>query len=113
MATADECKVALASLLGRISELSPEDRAAYVVERSLSCRVPDLGASFMTQLGPDGVGPIEQGVDGESAQVRFTINSDDLLTVAERPEAFAKLWLTGRVKVHGSIFDLLRLRKFL
>jgi predicted lipid carrier protein YhbT len=114
MATAEECRQALERLTGQIQEMDPADRAAYLVDRVISCTVSDLGITFMTRLGPDGASPVTvaNGSDGP-AQVRFTTKSDDLLALAEDPGSIGRAWLTGRLKVQASIFDLLRLRKVL
>ena len=50
MATAEECRAALETLTGRISELDAERRSAYLADRTLSCRVPDLGVTFVTRI---------------------------------------------------------------
>ena len=114
MATAEECRKALENLMGRLSEMSPEDRAAHLVDRAISCKVSDLGVTFLTRLGPDGAGPVTEAADGEPpAQVRFTMKSDDLLAIADKPESIPRAWLTGRLKIEASVFDLLRLRKLL
>jgi hypothetical protein len=114
MATAEECRKALETLLGRIGEMDPADRAANFPERTMSCRVPDLGLLFVTRIGPDGAAPVEEAAPGSPpAQVRFTANSDDLVAIAGDPASFARAWLTGRLKVEANVFDLLRLRKFL
>ena len=114
MATADECRKALDALLGRINELDPAQRAANFPERTMSCRVPDLGLLFVTRIGPDGAQPVEEAApDSPPAQVRFTANSDELVSIAGDPGSFSRAWLTGRLKVQASVFDLLRLRKFL
>lgn len=113
MATAGECRKALETLLGRIAEMDPADRAANFPERTVSCRVPDLGLLFVTRLGPDGAGPVEEAAPGTPpAQVRFTANSDDLVSIAGDPASFARAWLSGRLRVEGNVLDLLRLRKF-
>ena len=114
MATAEECRQALESLTGRILEMDPADRAAYLVDRVISCTVSDLGVTFLTRLGPDGASPVTvaNGSDGQ-AQVKFTTKSDDLLALAENPGSIGRAWLTGRLKVEASIFDILRLRKAL
>ena len=52
------------------------------------------------------------GSDPE-AQVKFTTKSDDLVALAENPTSIGKAWITGRLKVEASIFDILRLRKAL
>ena len=119
MATAEECRKALESLLGRITAMDPVDRAANFPERTMSCRVPDLGLVFATRIGPRGMDPVEMDPVEEAApgsppaQVRFTANSDDLVSIAGDPASFARAWLTGKLKVEANIFDLLRLRKFL
>jgi hypothetical protein len=114
MATADECRKALESLLGRIADMDPAERAANFPERTLSARVPDLGVLFATRIGPHGVDPVEEAPpDSPAAQVRFTANSDDLVSIAADPASFARAWLTGKLKVEANVFDLLRLRKFL
>jgi len=114
MATAEECRQALESLTAQLSEMDPADRAAYLVDRSVSCTVEDLGITFLTHLGPDGAGPVTvaNGSDGQ-AQVRFTTKSDDLIAIADDPGSIGRAWLTGRLKVQASIPDLLRLRKLL
>jgi hypothetical protein len=114
MATAEDCRKALETLLGRIANMNPADRAANFPERTVSARVPDLGLLFVSRLGPDGADPIEEAQPGSKpAQVRFTAKSDDLVWIAEDPARFARAWLTGKLKVEASFFDLLQLRKFL
>jgi predicted lipid carrier protein YhbT len=114
VATAEECRQALDSLTARILELSPENRAAHLVDRQVSCHVNDLGVTFVTRLGPEGAEPVRQanGSDGR-AQIRMSSNSDDLLRLAADPGTFPRAWLTGRIKVEASLPDLLRLRKLL
>ena len=114
MATAEECRKALEGLIARISNMSSEDRAAFLADRTLSCEIPDLGVTFLTRLSPDGADPVrEAGPEDAAAQVRFVANSDVVVSIADDPGSFARAWMTGRLKVHGNVFDLLRLRKLL
>jgi predicted lipid carrier protein YhbT len=114
MATAQQCRTALESLTARLTQLDENDRAAHLTDRSLSCRVPDLGITFVTRLRTDGADPITEAADGaDRAQVRFTAKSDDVVAIAADPGSFARAWLGGRLKVEGSIMDLLRLRKLM
>ena len=114
MATVDECRAALARLTGRLAEMDESKRRAYLTDRTLSCRVPDLGVTFATKLGPDGADPIVEAHDGfPAAQIRFAANSDDVLAIAEDPGTFVRAWMAGRLKVEGNIFDLLHLRKLI
>ena len=86
MATAEECRTALESLTGRIATMDAKDREAHLVDRTLSCRVPDLGLTFVTRLGPDGAEPIKVAGNGTpQAQVRFTANSDTVIAISDDP----------------------------
>ena len=113
MATAEECRQALEDLTGRIAEMDPEDRQAHLVDRVISCKVSDLGVTFVTRLGPDGATPVREANGSEAVQVRFTAKSDDLIAIADDPGSIGRAWLSGRLKVEASIWDLLRLRKVL
>jgi predicted lipid carrier protein YhbT len=114
MATAEQCRQALESLTSRLAGLDPVQREAHLADRIISCRVPDLGITFETHLGTDGASPVRElnGSDGR-AQVRFTAKSDDLVAIAADPGSFARAWLSGRLKVEASIWDVLRLRKLM
>jgi len=114
MATAEQCRSALESLTARIADMDAKDRAAHLVDRTLSCRVPDLGVTFVTRLGRDGAEPVKQLEDGSAqAQVRFTADSDTVVAIANDPGSFMRAWVTGKLKVQGSIFDLLHLRRLM
>lgn len=114
MATAEECRLALESLTGQIADMDPADREAYLVERLISCKISDLGVTFVTKLSPHGASPVREANGSEPpAQVRFTAKSDDLVTIAGDPASIGRAWLTGRLKVEASIWDILRLRKVL
>lgn len=94
--------------------MHPDDRAAHLVDRTLSCEIPDLGVVFVTRLGPDGAEPVrEAGDEDMPAQVRFVANSNVVVSIGDDPGSFARAWLSGRLKVHANFFDLLRLRKLL
>ena len=114
MATAEECRKALEGLTARISDMDPAQRAANLAERTLSCEIPDLGVTFVTRLGPDGADPVREAGEGDKpAQVRFIANSDVVVSISDDPGSFARAWVTGRLKVQGNVFDLLRLRKLM
>jgi hypothetical protein len=114
MATADECRVALESLTGRLSEMDEQVRQAKLIDRTLSCRVSDLGVMYLTRLGPHGADPVKEAGDrSPTAQIRFTAKSDDVVAIAKDPGSFARAWLSGRLKVEGSFLDLLHLRRLL
>ena len=114
MATGEECREALEGLVARISQMRPEDRAAHLADRTLSCKVTDLGMTFRTRLGPQGADLVRAATAADgTAQIRFTAKSDDVVAIAADPGSFARAWLTGRLKVEGNLLDLLRLRKLM
>ena len=106
--------MALESLTGRIAELDADVRQAKLIDRSLSLRVPDLGVTYLTRLGPHGADPIKEAEPGSRpAQIRFTAKSDDVVAIAKDPGSFARAWFSGRLKVEGNVLDLLHLRRLL
>ena len=60
MATAEECRKALESLTARIEDMNQEDREAHLAERTLSCKVSDLGITFVTRLGAQGAESVRE-----------------------------------------------------
>jgi hypothetical protein len=114
MATAEECRKALESLTARIADMDAKDRAAHLVDRTLSCRIPDLGLTYVTRLGPHGAEPLTLAANGAApAQVRFIADSDTVVAISADPGSFMRAWLSGKLKVQGSIFDLLHLRRLM
>jgi predicted lipid carrier protein YhbT len=114
MATAEECQAALESLIGRIAAMDAKAREAHLLERTLSCRVTDLGVTFLTRLGPHGADEIRVVNNGSPpAQVRFTADSDTVVAIAADPGTFMRAWISGKLKVQGSVLDLLHLRRLL
>lgn len=114
MATAEECRTALEGLIGRIAEMDAKDRSAHLLDRTLSCRVPDLGVTYVTRIGSQGADAVTVAADGaKPAQVRFTADSDAVVAIAADPRSFLRAWVSGKLKVQGSVLDLLHLRRLM
>ncbi|MEV0399296.1 SCP2 sterol-binding domain-containing protein [Actinoallomurus sp. NPDC050550] len=113
MATAQEARLALERIATRLTEVDADELARHVVERTISCRVPDLGLIFLTRIHGDGLDDFQLVDDADRAQVRLTVKSDDLVALADDELHVAKAWATGRLKIEASLGDLLRLRKIL
>lgn len=114
MASAEECREALQTLSGRLTEMSPADRASYFGKRSMSCHVTDLGVTFVTRFTDNGADPVtEAKPDDPPADIRLTAKSDDVVSLSATPANIARMWIAGRVQVHASMRDLLALRKLL
>ena len=112
MATIDECMTALRSVLGPIAS----SKAAEGLDRSLSCRLPDLEQVLLGRLSAGAVRDLHAVPDGPSvpkADIRLTMTSDDLLALTRGDLSFAKAWSSGRLKLDAGIRDILRLRSLL
>ncbi|HEX5190290.1 MAG TPA: hypothetical protein VFW16_12145 [Streptosporangiaceae bacterium] len=106
--------MALEGLTGRITEMDERVRQAKLIDRTLSCRVSDLGVTYLTRLGPHGADSVKEAEPGSPmAQIRFTAKSDDVVAISKDPGSFARAWLSGKLKVEGSFLDLLHLRRLL
>jgi predicted lipid carrier protein YhbT len=115
MATVEECQVALHTLARQFDEVDEETRARHVVERTISCHVRDLDVTFYSRIHHDGLDPFEFAppIDGRPADVRLTVDSDDLISLVDGELDMAKAFLGGRIKIEASFGDLLRLRRLL
>jgi len=113
MSSAEECRLALQKLAGRLSELSPAERDRYFGNRTISVTIPDLNLTYVSVLG-SGDDPVRQAAPGDPpADIRMTAKSDEVVALAEQPMNIARAWVTGRIKIEASVKDLLRLRRLL
>jgi SCP-2 sterol transfer family protein len=107
VATVDQCEDALHRLAGQLS--SSDSSGSPKFDRSLSCRVPDLGVVFAGLLKGGELLDIAR-TESPSAQIRLTINSDDLLSLVDGGLKVPTAWATGRLKIQASMMDMLRLK---
>src|SRR5450631_4691907 len=113
MASPDECKAAIAQLAARLA--GPGDRRADGLDRSVSAQVTDLGYTFRGHLHDGVLDDITSSAsaDESPAAIRLVLTSDDLVALAAGDLSLGSAWLSGRVKVHASFADLLRLRSMI
>ena len=111
MTSAEECRLALQKLAGRLSELSPAERDQYFGNRTISVAISDLNVTYVSVLGA-GNDPVREAAPGDPpADIRITAKSDEVISLAEQPMNIARAWMTGRVKIEASMKDLFRLRR--
>ncbi|MCU1599895.1 MAG: hypothetical protein JWO22_604 [Frankiales bacterium] len=108
MATEAECDTALRSLVDMLAQVPTEVRARYVLDRSVSVKVYDLGVTWSGRLCEDGIVGLTTGDDAK-AQVRLSVSSDDLIALVEGRQAVPSALATGKVRVQASPLDMLRL----
>jgi hypothetical protein len=113
MATEEECRAALDRIVERLGEVEPEQFKEHVVDRTVSCRVTDLGLILRSRIHEGGLDPFTAGGDWQSGQVRIAVSSDDLVALSKDELNAARAWATGRLRIEANIFDLFRLRRLL
>jgi hypothetical protein len=112
VATMDECLTALKRILGDLAA----NPAAAGLDRSLSCRLTDLGEVVLGRLNSGAVRDLTVVPDGPTvpkADIRLTMTSDDLVALTDGRLSFAPAWASGRLKFEAGLRDLLRLRSLL
>ena len=112
MATMEQCMKALQGILGDLAA----NPAAEGLDRSLSCRLTDLDEVVVGRLSSGAVRDLHvlpHGPAVPKADIRLTMNSDDLVALTDGGLSFGPAWATGRVKLEAGLRDVLRLRKLL
>lgn len=112
MASRSEVDAAVRSVIERFAAVDPEIRRRLIVERTVSCHVVDLGVTWSGRLCPEGLCDVTTQ-DGERAQVRLQMSSDDLVALTEGRLLVPAAWASGRLRVEAGVLDLLKLRALL
>ena len=112
MASEQECDEAFHALAALLAALDPDLRAKYVVTRTISCKVSDLGLVWSGRLCDDGLVDITNAEEPK-AQIRCAVNSDDLLLLVAGKQNIPSAWATGRLRIQAGPRDMLRLTSML
>jgi hypothetical protein len=112
VATLDECMTALEGFVRKLATAP----AARDLDRSVSCRLTDLGQVVAGRLARGSVHDmtaLPEDPSAPKADIRLTMSSDDLLALTSGQLSFAPAWASGRVKLEAGLRDMLRLRSLL
>ncbi|KJE20659.1 Alkyl sulfatase C-terminal [Frankia torreyi] len=112
MADRSQCETAFRSIADRLDRLAAEGRPPRTPDRTIVCRIPDLGTAFSGELRDGCLRDLGEG-HRDDAQITLTVNSDDLIAVTEGRLSVLSAWTSGRLKVDASVRDLLRVRSLL
>jgi hypothetical protein len=111
MATVDECRTALQEAAERLLA-HPEAARQANLDRSIVCHIRDLDVSFHGRLTQGRIEGLREG-DDPKADIRLVLASDDLLALVAGELNVAKAWASGRLSIHASFRDLLKLRSLI
>jgi putative sterol carrier protein len=111
MAGVDETRQALHDLAARL-DASADTRGKLDFDRSLACRISDLGTAFNARLTGGRLVDIADG-DNPKAKIALTSSSDDLIALVCGDLDVTKAIASRRVSISANPFDLLKLRKLL
>ena len=111
MASVDECRQALHDLAARL-ETNAETRGKLDFDRTLACRVPDLGAAFHARLTDGRLVDIADG-DDPKAKIALIADSDNLIALVQGRLDVTRAVTARQVSIKANPFDLLKLRKLL
>jgi hypothetical protein len=109
MATVDECRSALHGLAAKLAA-NADAQGKLDLERTLACRVPDLGAAFHGRLSGGRLLDIADG-DDPKARIALTAQSDDLVALLSGKLDVTRAIAARQISVKANPFDLLKLRK--
>jgi hypothetical protein len=114
MATEEATLKAMDLIATRLAKVDPDEFAKRVLDRTISCRVPDLGKTYYTRIHAGGLDPFSvPNGDVKRAQIRLTVASDDVVALANDEISVMRAWTSGRLKIDASFTDLIQLRRIL
>ncbi|MEV1290571.1 SCP2 sterol-binding domain-containing protein [Micromonospora sp. NPDC049679] len=112
MASVDECRQALQDLAARLAANAAELRDKVNIDRTLACRVTDLGTAFHGRLVKGELLDLADG-DDPKAKIALTTTSDDLVALVRGELDVARALAARRISISANPFDLLKLRNLL
>lgn len=111
MASVDECRQALQDLAARLDRhRATQDRID--LDRTLACRITDLGTAFHGRLEGGRLVDLSDG-DDPKAKIALSASSDDLVSLVHGRLNIMQAVGSRRVSIKANPFDLMKLRKLL
>jgi len=98
-------------LAGRLAA-NTEAQGRLDLERTVACRLTDLGAAFNGRLAGGLLVDITDG-DNPNAKIALSLKSDDFLALVRGDLDITRALAGGKMRIKANPFDLLKLRKML
>ena len=106
----DEVEALLGELAERFAAIDPDLRRTMLpTRRTLELAVSDLGVRYHATLLHGELQALTQGAL-DRPDVRVTVDSADLASLADGTLRLGEAYAGGRIRVEASMMDLLRLR---
>jgi hypothetical protein len=112
MASVDECRQALHELAARMDANAETVRKRVDLDRTLACRITDLGVAFHGRLTGGRLVDLADG-DDPKAKIALSTTSDDLIRLVRGELDIPRALATRQISISANPFDLLKLRKLL
>lgn len=116
MATREQIEAKLRQLIGRLDAADERVRQNLVKAvpspRVVQMDVPDLDASYWTELASGELGELHTGAAAKP-DIRITADSEDLVAMIDGTKNLFSSYLAGRIRVQASVSDMLALRRLL
>ena len=111
MASVDECRQALQDLAARLDRHA-DMQERIDLDRTLACRITDLGTAFHGRLAGGRLVDLADG-DDPKAKIALSTGSDDLVALVHGQLDITRALASRRVSIKANPFDLMKLRKLL
>ncbi|MEO3748629.1 alkyl sulfatase C-terminal domain-containing protein [Plantactinospora sp. B5E13] len=112
MASVEECRQALHDLAARLDVNAATGRKQIDLDRTLACRITDLGTAFHGRLTGGRLVDLADG-DDPKAKIALSTTSDNLIRLVQGELDIPKALAARQMTVNANPFDLLKLRKLL
>jgi hypothetical protein len=112
VATVEEVEEVIGDLLAKLGDVDPNTRSLMPTRRTIEARCPDLDYVRYAEWR-NGELAVLDGPLPRRADIRISVRSDDLLSIARGDLPFGRAYASNKVRLDASMTDLLRLRAVL
>ncbi len=113
MASVAEVETILRGLIARLDDVEPAYRAMLPSKRTIQAECPDLDLAYHAKWRNGELSEIEAGPAEGRVDIRISVDSDDVVALANGELDINRAYATNRIRVQASMTDMLRLRAVL
>lgn len=113
MATVPEVETILHDCIRMLERVEPSYRSMLPSRRTIQATCPDLGLTYHAFWRDGQLSELHPGPADGRADIKVSVNSDDLVAIAEGELDASRAFATDRIRIQASMTDLLRLRAVL